>query len=342
MLIFLAILVSGCCATTVAQQTIRADTEITLQFFETQFNKYATNHGIVCILVFVLQTLQNYQLYAEYTFDTINEDTRYEVEQQYADMIRRKLNPDVESICNPVQDGLRVDPENGGLDDSPNISDNQQIYSRDFGTEPEFCREITLWVNIYLQSQAEENFQPYKIMKVFILQHALSLGLRGREPRNEWREAAATSMTELILDRFYVCEAIIFSLFLRRQYAILDVDSARARNTLHFLPPEIWGVANPEIREYLTDIHHPTRTQTQFWFPRSRPLYNSVFINFQIFVKEACAYVRYLCNTGADGCQRARWVHGFVRQGWKLLKDPLNPSHLDEITINGLLDSLQV
>jgi hypothetical protein len=194
-------------------------------------------------------------LYAEYTFDTINEDTRYEVEQQYADMIRRKLNPDVESICNPVQDGLRVDPENGGLDDSPNISDNQQIYSRDFGTEPEFCREITLWVNIYLQSQAEENFQPYKIMKVFILQHALSLGLRGREPRNEWREAAATSMTELILDRFYVCEAIIFSLFLRRQYAILDVDSARARNTLHFLPPEIWGVANPEIREYLTDIH---------------------------------------------------------------------------------------
>jgi hypothetical protein len=160
---------SGCCATTVAQQTISADTDITLQFFETQFNKYATNHGIVCILVFVLQTLQNYQLYAEYTFDTINEDTRYEVEQQYADMIRSKLNPDVESICNPVQDGLRVDPENGGLDDSLNISDNQQTYSRDFGTEPEFCREITLWVNMYLQSQAEENFQPYKIMKVFIL-----------------------------------------------------------------------------------------------------------------------------------------------------------------------------
>jgi hypothetical protein len=289
-----------------------------------------------------LQTLQNYQLYAEYIFDTIDEDTRYEVEQQYADMIESKSNSHVASVCNPVQDGLRVDPENGGLDDSPNISDDERTYSRYFGAEVGFGDEIAHWVNIYLQSQAEENFQPYKIMKVFILQHALSLGLRGREPRNKWREAAATSMSELILDRFYVCEAIIFSLFLRRQYAISDVDSARARNTLHFLPPEIWGVANPEIREYLTDIHHPTRTQTQFWFPRSRPLYNSVFINFQIFVKEACAYVRYLSKTGADGHQRARWVHGFVRQGWELLKDPLKPSELEEITIDGLLDSVQV
>jgi hypothetical protein len=241
--LYLLTLFSGRCAELHDQQFIYDDMRVTIEFFETQFNRYSKNPVIVCKLIFALQSIQDYHGPAEYAFRSIERETlKDQVYVEYDKVINSKVTLlGDESICI----GVRVCPQ------SNTHSSNDDGNGPDHGAESELHDTIHNWLSsVYILSPAEGKFQHYKIMKVAILQHAVSLGIRGEDSRNRWRYFAAASMTKLPFDRFVVCEAIKLSLLLRRQNAIRNVDTKRARDQLNGLWREMfWTHSISENRE---------------------------------------------------------------------------------------------
>jgi hypothetical protein len=193
----------------------------------------------------------------------------------------------------------------------------EQLYRPEFQAESKLVNSLSYWTSGDIIRRLDfEPFKSYKIMKVFILAHAMSLGSRGSRSRNGWRFVAAKSMAGLDFNRFIVCEAIILSLFQRRQNAIRvrDVLNSSARNGLNWLPPiDLWGPsiisndlpprhrsADPDsltVRGPLTTrfIRHLTNIFDAGYyrgvcrFPSARSLYNIVSFDFKLFVNDAVA-----------------------------------------------------
>lgn len=337
-LIFLTILVSGCCAVTLDRQLVVNDMMTTIQLFRLGFEKYSANPAIRCILVFVLQSIRDYHAHAEFIFSSIDYPTAMDLYSGYG----REINFQARLLVHPsVCNAQRVGPQSNT--DSSNDDEN----APNDGAESDLNQTIQNWLSrFYTLPVVQEKFQRYYIMKVAILQHAVSLAIRGENLRSTWRSFAVESIAKLPFDRFLAFEAIILSLFLRRQNAIVGVDNDLARVTLNGLWRGIvWTPsinANPQklrIKELLDHIINPLNYLGQFWFPSTGALYNQVTTNIQIYCHEAVSYARLFSNIAtrligtdstpsaggpipnlggpipiADSFQRVVWIQEFVRQ----------------------------
>jgi hypothetical protein len=324
------------------------DTGITLEFFGTQFRQYMVKgrEAIVCKLMFVLQSIRDYHVPAEYAFETISTATMIGIQSRYTSMLLGvnlwltgsplyQANP---SICNPQREGRQFSGDS--VDDAGNYSDDETLLQvdEDFQAESQLGSAITNWVQYYVKGsrpQAEispsqrlyarksrppggRRFKSYRIMKVFILEHTMSLGSRGKRSRDEWRLASAKSMTKLNPDRFVVCEAIILSLFLRRLNALKVVDNEDERQDLNRIPQlDLWSSSVNSERQlvhHLTTIFDPKMCGPRVYlepyqFLSTRSLYNRVSINFKIFVNDTLAYMAHCYQIGGrNGQPYAEWI----------------------------------
>jgi hypothetical protein len=383
---------------------IELDTDITLEFFEAQFNEYANHPKLVCKLVFVLKSIQDYHLRAEYALNSMDAGTWTSIQGRYPRSTGRETDS---SICTQElrPDGRQFNGESIG--DAEYASDDDQLLQNnaDFQVESALGAVITNWIHFYLHdymSSATENgvtpgilnqlygnqgssstvdrhvpgnleqlyspefqaesklvnslsywtsgdivrrldfepFKSYKIMKVFILAHAMSLGSRGSRSRNGWRFVAAKSMAGLDPNRVIVCEAIILSIFQRRQNAIRvsGVDNSLARDSLNWLlpitewdrsiisndpprrhrstPPDSLRLRGPLTRRfirYLTDIFDAGRYRGVFRFPSARSLYNIVSFNFKLFVNDAVSYVIHLQDRQSSYANSIKWFIAWIQ-----------------------------
>jgi hypothetical protein len=230
----------------------------------------------------------------------------------------------------------------------------QQLYGQSYPLKPDLWNVLSNWIHGHTsQPGGRGTFQFYKVMKVFILEHALSLGSRGKSPRDGWRLAAAKTMTELVIDRFIVCDAIILSLFLRRQYAIVDLDNQKARRALnglwpsHLWPTSILTSGATRMENFLFKILKSgicdRRAQGDlFRFVSSRSLYNSVSINFQIYLNNALSYVSYLQNGGRTGQHYAELSQVMIGNIWRKVKDSLGALEWYNRNVEALLESAKL
>jgi hypothetical protein len=235
-------------------------------------------------------------------------------------------------------------------EDNPPTDILKQFYGPEYQSTPHKAH-IDFWTSGAIVAHEDgQRFKTFKMMKVFILQHAMSLASHGRGSRDGWRSAAANSMIGLNHERFIVCEAIMLSLFLRRQNAIEneDVDDHQARLALNQLKPsELWrysAFSNDEetpIKKHLTQMFQPGNYPAQFRFPRTLSLYDKVSINFQIFVNDAVSYVNHFQNRtiAGAGVTFFHWINWWIRTIWDQVKDPLDASQLYKWRVDQLLNS---
>jgi hypothetical protein len=197
---------SGCCADLIDENLIIDDIGDTIEFFNTQFKLYSEHPVIVCKLGFALQCIKDYHGPVEHIFGSIDQETVVSVQAHYAGLIdsKVKLLGD-QSICNAVRVG----------DQSNTDSSNDYENSLEDGTELGLRSAFQAWLsrkyrfrNRAKKDPAGEKLEIYQIMKVAILEHAVSLVLRGEQSRNAWRSFAAESMFQLSFKRFLVWEAV--------------------------------------------------------------------------------------------------------------------------------------
>jgi hypothetical protein len=294
---------------------------------------------IRCQLVFVLQSIKDYHIPAEYTFNKIDKTTQIFLQHEYTLVIDAYLTETDPRICNslPVDSQSNIDSSNGASDGGPLAEDAA------LGVE------ITRWLNNdYFQPDDGDNkfFKDYKTTEAFILLHALSVGSRGKDARSEWRKSAAERMIQLETPRFILCQGITLSLFLRLQKQILNTDNVVAVDQLMKLwQLNLWprSLNSPEakhIRVHLRNILNPRRYPRGFWLPSTGRLGNRVFQNVQIYIAEAFSYFKHLKNISPG---HARATQAFVCEVWEVLVATLGPQPdpSDQDTLNQTTEFLR-
>jgi hypothetical protein len=342
---------------------------------------------MVCKLVFVLKSIQDYHLRVEHAFNSMDAATRYRIEAQYTILTEREID---ESLCSPPAPSRGGQSGRASLQDAGHSSGHGQLLvgNDDVQVESQLSTVITNWVQFYVDDYVGQvnigptlelwpqlyghefrfrsdlggslsswlsgqffrhpDFESYKMMKVFILQHAMSLGSRGTASRDGWRFAAANSMTLFNVDRFIVCEAIMLSLFLRRQNAIRQLDNISATVALNNLNPDrLWpysssvNLVNQPRRDLLREIYQPGTYPGPFRFPSSLSLDRIVSKNFKIFVDEIVSYVIHVQNRPLirTGMTCADWIKGWIGFIWAEVKTKLVASPLYNGNVGRLLES---
>jgi hypothetical protein len=289
----------------------------------------------VCNLVFVLQSIKDYHLRAEYdAFANIRHEQLPMLEDRYT----TKINTAVD-ICNSIPPG---DPQSNDAPDGGHL--DASVLPGESVTEFKLRRDVIRWVfHIYFHRSDQNFLKDYKDMKAFILLHAMSVVSRGEDGQSKWRKSAARIMTELNNNRFNVCLGITLSFFLRRQIAIPNPDHPDVVQQQKGLwGMDIWPKGLRErmldpnqpsnqkrhrrwrIREHLKRISNPVTFRGPFRLPSTGILHSQVLLNFQIYIEEAVSYHRHLRALGPPGelaHKRAWALQVFIRNVWINLKD---------------------
>jgi hypothetical protein len=266
---------------------------------------------------------------------TLNQAEYYSDDEQLQDNQRFPVESELGAvISNWIQ--FYVQDYHSNIDNGPAIQNLEQVYSPEYQFNPALRYHLDRWTSGAIFGFRDSSvFKSYRIMKVFIIQHAMSLGSRGRRSRDRWRLAAAQSMAELDLHRFFACEAIKLSLFQRRQKPIrMDEDNDYARRVLnevqtwsmweHHITPNRF---TPRLADRLTNLRDPTwfPHPATFRFPSTLSLYNIVSVNFQIYVNDAVSYVNHLQNQQRSrfGAAYASLIKLLIRYIWGIVQNPL-------------------
>jgi hypothetical protein len=180
-------------------------------------------------------------------------------------------------------------------------------------------------------------------MKAFILFHALFLGSGSEAARKKWQKSAAEIIRRVDSNRFYVCQGIMHSVFLRRQHAIRNPDTADAVDELLNVPvEELWPGATiltkPLLAEHFRQIMNPVTYTDPFWLPYAASLSEQVFTNLEKYFRETATFVRHM-KVAHVGPVRAQTIQDLIKIVWGKLYGHLLRSGLVHQTSLALTDA---
>jgi hypothetical protein len=98
-------------AVKIAKKSITDDAVTTLEFFRRQLDTYGKIPVIRCQLVFVLQSIKDYHIPAEYIFKKIDKPTRDSLQNKYTILIDTGTSPHLTETHPRICNFLPVDPQ---------------------------------------------------------------------------------------------------------------------------------------------------------------------------------------------------------------------------------------